>query len=141
MTGRHLFRALIYDTDWHSRLRCALELAREQVISPEIREVICRLDALLAAHDECACRVSVSAPVPAPLDPGYAYEQLAHFLGTDNSTLRQVESGKLELTMTLRGNRLTAEADAMEILQHALNQLQAQSCRTSSPERRKLDGA
>ena len=133
VTGRQLFRALVYDTDWHSRLRCSLQLAREQVISPETREAICHLEKLLSERDECVHQVSVRAQVPPSLDSGHAYEQLVRILNADNGALRQIESGLLELTVTLRGSRFTAEAEASEMLQRALKQIEAQSNSTLKP--------
>ncbi|WP_295002178.1 hypothetical protein [uncultured Dechloromonas sp.] len=120
MRHRNLFRGLVYDGDWHTRLCSALALARKGVESAEIMEAIVRLEDLLAQRDECVHKVSVSLDVPDELDPAHTHRQLFEELAAEQGELKLLVPRTLELTITLRGSRSRAEAEARGMLRRAL---------------------
>lgn len=120
MRHRNLFRGLVYDGDWHTRLCSALALARKGAESAEILEAIVRLEDLLALRDECVHKVSVNLDVPDELDPAHTHRQLFEELAAEQGELKLLAPRTLELTITLRGSRPGAEAEAQDMLRRAL---------------------
>lgn len=120
MRHRNLFRGLVYDGDWHTRLCSALALARKGAESAEILEAIGRLEDLLGQRDECVHKVSVSLDVPDELDPAHTHRQLFEELAAEQGELKLLVPRTLELTVTLRGSRSRAEAEARGMLRRAL---------------------
>lgn len=121
MRHRNLIRGLVYDGDWHTRLCSALALAKVGAESAEIRETIARLEDLLARRDECIHNVSASLDVPAELDPAHTCRQLADELAAEQGDLKLLLPRTLVLTLTLRGSRSCAEAEARGMLRQALS--------------------
>lgn len=121
MRHRNLFRGLVYDGDWHTRLCSALALARKGTESAEILDAIVRLEDLLAKRDECVHNVSASLDVPAALDPAHTHRQLEDELAEEQGNLKLLMPRTLELTITLRGSRRGAEAEAQDMLRRAMS--------------------
>lgn len=121
MRHRNLLHGLIYDGDWHTRLFRVLALAKEGAKSTEIREAIAQLEDVLARRDECVHKVSASLDVPDELDPAHTLLQLIDELAAEQGDLQLRAPRTLELTITLRGSRSAAEAEARGMLRRALS--------------------
>lgn len=109
-----------FSGDWHGQLILALDHAARRTSSPEVRNTVSELRALLEKHDECEHSVIVSADIPEGTDPQFVLDCIRDLLKEKGGSVELATPLSIVIKMTGRGTLKFVEGSAKDMLSRGI---------------------
>ena len=116
----NLYRDLVFNGDWHTRLVTDLQMAKEGTRSLEILAAIDVLERQLAKTDECV-HTATAYLIPDSINEIFLISHIKKYVDIQPSTLALASNGNIELTLTARGDYEYVHGMAQSILNRGLS--------------------